>query len=400
MRTSKAVWTIRYTILNVAYFAAFCTLHAYAAVYLLGNGFSNTEVGILLAVSNIVSAIFQPWIAGIIDKPGYLSNKRFIIIAAAVILAGTVVLMFAPGNKLIIFPVYALIYMIQFAYMPVMTALCFEYQKAGCDIYYGLARGLGSAGFAVTSLIVGPIVERDGLGILLWVNIASMLLTGLITLTFVKPQVTTEEEGEQMGSAGVAHNSFIDFSRTYPAFMFLLVGTICFFFAHNMINDFMIQIIRTLGGNETELGYSNFLQAILELPVMALIGIVMKKVSADKLLSFSGAAFFVKILILVFATGMPMMYLSQSFQMFAYAVFIPASAYYVSMTMEDLDQVKGQAYITSAFTIGGVFSNLASGVILDNVGMKAMLVAGSAVCGVGMIVTFIAMSRMPHHRTH
>ncbi len=95
-----------------------------------------------------------------------------------------------------------------------------------------------------------------------------------------------------------------------------------------------------------------------------------------------------------------MMYLSQSFQMFAYAVFIPASAYYVSMTMEDLDQVKGQAYITSAFTIGGVFSNLASGVILDNVGMKAMLVAGSAVCGVGMIVTFIAMSRMPHHRTH
>ena len=66
------------------------------------------------------------------------------------------------------------------------------------------------------------------------------------------------------------------------------IQTMCFFFAHNMINDFMIQIIRHLGGNETELGYSNFLQAILELPVMALIGIVLKKITADKLLIISG----------------------------------------------------------------------------------------------------------------
>lgn len=43
-----------------------------------------------------------------------------------------------------------------------------------------------------------------------------------------------------------------------------------------MINDFMIVIIRNLGGGETQLGYATFLQAILELPVMAAIGIVLK----------------------------------------------------------------------------------------------------------------------------
>ena len=50
---SSATWTIKYTLLNAAYFVAFCTIHAYAAVYLLANGFNNTEVGVLLAVSNI-----------------------------------------------------------------------------------------------------------------------------------------------------------------------------------------------------------------------------------------------------------------------------------------------------------------------------------------------------------
>ena len=154
------------------------------------------------------------------------------------------------------------------------------------------------------------------------------------------------------------HNNFFDFIKTYPAFSMFLLGTICFYFAHNMINDFMIQIIRNLGGSETELGYANFLQAILELPVMALIAFVLKKFSSRTLLVFSGVAFFVKTLILTFASNMATMYLSQSFQLFAYAVFVPASAYYVSQTMGENDQVKGKLFVTSAITIGGVFQIL------------------------------------------
>ena len=398
-------WTIRYTLMNVAYFAAFCTVHAYAAVFLYANGFNNTEVGVLLALANIVSAVLQPVIAGVIDKGGFLTNRRFIILSVMVILCGSLILMFVPGKKAVIFLVYALIYMIQFAYQPVMTALCFEYQKAGCNIFYGLARGLGSASFAFTSMFIGGIVERNGVSILLWMNIATMVISAVIALTFIKP-ASNPSDTDVISSAAVsgsaaespkAHN-LAGFVRTYLAFVLFLVGVVCFFFAHNMINDFMIQIIRNLGGGETELGYSNFLQAILELPVMALIGVVLKKISSSKLLLVSGVAFLVKILILIFAKSMPVMYLSQSFQLFAYAVFIPAGAYYVSTTMDEYDQVKGQAFITSAITIGGVFSNLISGVILDHSNITTMLVTGSAVCAAGVIISFYAMLKLPHRR--
>ena len=398
-KKTKKFWTLRYTLLNAAYFVAFCTVHAYAAVFLLANGFNNTQVGILLAVANIVSAVFQPIIAGIIDKPGFLTNKRFIIMSVLGILAGCVILMLFPGKKIPIFIVYAFIYMIQFAYQPVMTALCFEFQKAGCNIVYGLARGLGSASFAVTSLFIGRVVENNGVSVLMWVSIAAMIVSAAVMFTFVKPKKNIEktEESQEEKPTGKAHNSLSSFAKTYPAFVLFLIATIFFFFAHNMINDFMIQIIRNLGGRETELGIANFLQAILELPVMALIGLILKKLSAKKLLIISGAAFFVKILILVFATGMAHMYISQSFQILAYAVFIPAGAYYVSTTMEELDQVKGQAFITSAITIGGVFSNFISGYILDHFSIRVMLTVGSIICGVGVIVGFIAMTRLPHH---
>ena len=393
----KGFWTVRYTLINVTYFAAFCTIHALAAVYLLANGFTNTEVGVLLAVANISSALCQPFIAGIIDKPGPLTNRRFILISVMIIMIGSILLKFLSSHKAIVFVIYALIYMIQFAYQPVMTALCFEYQKAGCNIFYGLARGLGSASFAVTSAFIGGAVEKNGVDLLLVVNVITMILSAIVVFTFKKPEVEEKETDKEDKPQGKAHNNIIDFAKTYPAFSVFLIGTICFYFAHNMINDFMIQIIRSLGGAETELGYSNFLQAILELPVMAVIGFFLKKISSDKMLVFSGTAFFVKILILMFVSNMAGMYVSQSFQLFAYAVFIPAAAYYVSNTMDELDQVKGQAYVTSAITVGGVFSNLISGVILDNLGIKAMLGTGCVVCAVGVVIGFVAMNKLPHH---
>ena len=423
MKENKRSYTIQYALLNMIYFAAFCTIHAYAAVFLLDHGFSNTEVGVLLAVANIISALAQPFVAGLIDKPGPLTNKNFILISVLVILAGSVALMFVGNNIAMIFIVYTIIYMVQFTYQPVMTALCFEYQKAGYNIMYGLSRGLGSAGFALTSAFIGGVVERSGVFVLLVVNVITMLASAVVILMFNKSEVKEEEkcedstddaavevpagkrviaeqregEGQIKEKEQKAHNNIMEFAHIYPAFTLFLVGIVCFFFAHNMINDFMIQIIRDLGGGEKELGYSNFLQAILELPVMAMIGLVLKRISAKNLLLISGVAFLVKIIILIFAKSMVAMYVSQSLQLFAYAVFIPAAAYYVNETMEDLDQVKGQAFITTAITVGGVFSNLISGRLLDAMGVKSMLITGTVVCAAGVVVAFAALCRLPSY---
>ncbi len=396
MNSNKTAWTIKYALLNISYFIAFCTIHAYAAVYLLAHGFTNTQVGILLAVANISSALCQPLVAGLIDKPGPITNRRFICFSVIVILAGSLLLMFAGNNKLLIFPVYAVIYMIQFTYQPVMTALCFEYQKSGCGIMYGLSRGLGSAGFAVTSAVIGGVVENHGVSMLLYVNIAAMLISIVLIALFSKPknsEGSTSEADQEKAPEGSAHNNLLEFAKLYPSYTLFLLGTVCFFFAHNMINDFMIQIIRSLGGAETELGYANFLQAILELPVMAAIALILKKISAKNLLLISGIAFLVKTVILIFAKNMAAMYISQSFQLLAYAVFIPAAAYYVNENMEELDQVKGQAFITTAITVGGIFSNFISGRILDSLGVRPMLITGAVVCAVGVIISFVALNK-------
>ena len=390
---------------------AFCTVHAYAAVYLLDRGFTNTQIGLLLAVANITSALAQPMVASLIDRQGMFTNRNVMIICAGIIAAGSALLLVADTNKILVFIVFALIYMIQFTYMPVMTALNFEYQNHGINIIYGLARGLGSAGFAITSALVGGIVEKEGVRILLYLNIVIMVVQMVIVYFFKLPKdaktgdfasVNITEDGKTCDVARSDESandinseekasSLAAFLWKYPAFVLMLAGTVLIFFTHNMLNDYLIQIVRPLGGSEKHLGYATFIAAFLELPTMAAMTLFSKKLSMRIMLIISGIAFTLKALVMTLATNIPMVYISQSMQLLAYAVFIPASAYYVSQNISEADQVKGQAFVTSCFTLSGVFSSLLCGVILDHMGVKAMLVIGLIVSVAGAALLTRAM---------
>ncbi len=400
MENRRHFWTLRYTLINVTYFAAFCTVHAYAAVYLLDRGFTNTQIGILLAVANVVSALLQPVVAAIIDKKGRATNRNVCMICAGTIAAGAALLLVADSNIVFVFIVYALIYMAQFTYMPVMTALNFEYQRAGANIFYGLARGLGSAGFAVTSALIGTVIEMRGVRVLLFADIIIMLIQIVVLYFFRIPvsEASSEEamaEGPAGESAGKEPDSIMTFLRRYPAFSIMLIATILLFFTHNMLNDYLFQIIQPLGGTESNMGFAASIAAFLELPTMAVITLISKKVSMRLLLVISGISFTIKVVIMLIATSIPMAYASQAMQIFAYAVFIPSAAYYVSENIDENDQVKGQAFVTSCFTLAGVFSSLACGVILDRLGVHQMLVIGTAISVVGTLLIIYSMRKSP-----
>ena len=385
-------WSLRYTLINVFYFVAFATVHGFAAVFLLSKGFTNTEVGIALALSNILSVAGQPLIAGIVDKSDKVTNRRVLMASAAIMLLGAFGLCFINRPKALIFVLYVLIYTVQFIAMSFLIAISFEYRAAGCNHNFGLARGLGSASFAVTAAVMGPIMEQNGPAVNMYVTVGVMALLFLVVFFFkMPPEAAAEARRSQDNADEAPTNNIVEFIRKYPMFMLFLLGVSCCFFSHNMLNDYLIQIIRHLGGGETELGYASFLQAILELPVMALIVFVLRKINAKVVLMVSIVAFLIKVTAMYFATGLPGMYLSQSIQLFAYSVFIPTSAYYADKIMKGGDKVKGQAYINSAITLGGVFSNIVCGPVLDKHGVPATLMVGMAVCLAGVIICSISM---------
>lgn len=379
-----------YICINVLYFCVFCSIHGYAAVILLDRGFSNALVGTTLAVANILSVIGQPLIAGIVDKSRVITNRLVIMLSSAVLIVGVLLLLFIDTGTVLTFIIFALVYTLQFIYQSNIIAMNFEYQRAGSRINFGLARGLGSAGFAVSSAILGGFVEKDGTNVLLYFTIAALILLIIVTYFFKKPEAPVRDDPDRLTRTSGA----IVFIKKYKGFMLFVLGTAFCFFSHNMLNDFLIQIIKSLGGGESQLGYATFLAAILELPVMAFIGIVLKRTKANRILVFSALAFLVKNGVMLLATNLVGMYVSQACQLFAYAVFIPTAAYYADSVMDSGDKVKGQAFINSAITLGGVFSNLICGKILDASGVKAMLITGLIVCAAGLMIIWFAVTRL------
>lgn len=392
-------WTARYAVINATYFMGFCGVHAYASIFMLGRDFTNSQIGMLLAAANVFSVLIQPAIAGLIDKPGKLTNRRTAVFCTVVMIMLSLALSFVQREKILIFIIFMLVYMVQMAYQPIIIAMNFEYAHKGCSINFGLARGLGSVGFALYSPVLGNLLERHNVGVI-HIGDALVLTVGLLfLLTFrlpersgvldLKDNIDQEDAGQEMA----AHNNFFDFAKHYPGFMLFLLAVISVFFAHNMINDYMIQIITPLGGTEKHIGYATSMAALVELPTMAFFAKLLKKISCEKLLMISTVFFTVKIVLMFVATGIAGVFVSQFCQVSAYALFIPASAYYVNMVMEKFDQVKGQAYLNCAITLSGTFSGLVCGRILDAAGPGKMLACGIAASLFGTVLAVVSVRK-------
>ena len=125
MTSGRKFWTLRYIVINATYFAVYSGIHAYASVFLLEKGFSNTLIGITLALANILSVIFQPFIAGLIDKQGKLTNRNVSMASTALLLIGSVLLLLIKSGIVSILIIFELIYMVLMLYLPIITAFFF-----------------------------------------------------------------------------------------------------------------------------------------------------------------------------------------------------------------------------------------------------------------------------------
>jgi PPP family 3-phenylpropionic acid transporter len=272
--------------------------------------------------------------------------------------------------------------------MPILNSLAFAFEDYGIQLNYGLARGIGSAAYAITSLIMGFVVAHISPKLLPILYVA--ILAGLI------PQINGfrvrgKKRIRRSAPANQPTISTVEFLKKHVVFMIFLGGFLLVYLDHMMINNFFIYFIDNVGGTTSDMGIAVFLAAILELVSMTALERIKNKVNTPSLLIFSGVMFTVKHIITWLAKSMFMIYVAQFFQMFAYAIFIPASVYYVNQIFDKEDSVKGQALVTMSMTAAGVFASLLGGFMIDAVGPSMTLLIGAIVSAIGTGVMIYAL---------
>lgn len=394
---TRSIPTIKYSLLQGSFWMSFCVVYTYASVFLLFKGYSNSRIGIVIAVSGMISVVLQPAVASLSDGEGKVTIRTLIMILAAIVL-GCAGILSVTG---LYFLWYSLFYGILLAthqmITPLINAVGMECIDHGIPVNFGLARGIGSMAYAFMSFLAGNLIEYFSAGAIpVLILICYIFILGAawqfrfrLEKCGAEEGIRPEKKADKSGRIPEKKTKEKSFFACHRRFFLLLIGVVLLFIPHNMLNNYLFQIMVYHNGGSREMGIAAGIAAALELPVMAVFSVVVRRISSGNLLKVSGVFFTVKAFMMFTAAGTTGIYLAQIIQMLGFALFIPASVYYANSHMPEEDRAKGQAFMTAANTAGGVFGSLLGGFLLDQKGVPFMILVSVLISAGGTVFALL-----------
>ena len=385
--------TADYALIQSVYNMINCCLYSFAAVFLLSRGFSNSLIGVTITLASGFSLIFQPSIAAFADSSKKFSLRSITVIMMAATLIFSILLIIVPPYIIPTIIFYILMMVLYNPQISLVTSLSMEHINRGIPINFSLARGIGSVAYAALSFSMGFLVDDFGPWVVMLINTLLGLAAIFLVSRFRKTEKQFNEpaaEAEEKKSKGL-----LEFALQNKRF-FAVIGCVALIFISQIfVSTFMIQIIENVGGGSSDMGIANAIAAVIELPAMAMFPLIYKRIkNAGAIMKLTGVFFVIKIALTFLATSVFWVMVAQCFQFFAYALFLPASVYYVNEVIGDADKVKGQTLMGMVMGISGMIGSFVGGFILDSSGgVSLMLLVGTIVSFIGMLLLFIVDRR-------
>lgn len=393
-----------YTLMNATYWASNALVVGFASVFLLARGFSNEEIGVILAVANLAAAIGQPMIATFADSSRKVTLTHIVCALTAASALFALLLLIMPQVLLPTAASYLALITVHMVLQPMLVSVGSHFLNAGRPLNYGLARGLGSGAFALAAAGSGFLADACGVNAILCASvvlfaafflIAVQLDTKKVAAASLAPKDCSNAALADAGSAaGVEGNGcpqgspsgFLEFACANKRFMVFLCGLALVATQHNMLNNFMFQVMQPLGGTASDVGLAFGIAGMSEVPVMAGLALLFRFTRTNTLMRISMVAFTVKAIAFLVAPNIGSMLAAQAIQMLTNGLLMCVSVYYVNAVIAEKDQVKGQTMIIFACTVGCVVGSFAGGQLIGAMGVSGMLTCGVAISAVGSAI--------------
>ena len=367
-----------YSIIQMFFWSGWAALLGFSSTFLLSADLSSLMIGIVMGCCSLASALLQPILAGAVDRAGTANLKKVIPALSFLSIGSGIALLCLPAKPLtagILFGICAGIIQLM---SPLLNAMASSAE--GTD--FGIARGIGSAGYALVFPFIGQFCEK-------WsthaVIIAAVIaLTGVSFFTLFFPAADHPHGNNETMDTG-------SFLKEHPSFMAALAGVLLLYISHVLLGNYGYQIVLSIGGTSISFGNAGSIAACAELPVMFLFARLLKKKPASFWVRITGISFFMKACTILLAKGMPVYYAAMLFQLTGWGLIQVASVYYVDEAIEAENAVKGQSLFTSALAIATVIGSFAGGWLIDKLSVHALIAAAAAAAGIGAAIVFLSM---------
>lgn len=384
----KITWY--YNLIHMLFWCGYAIVWSYTAVYLQDRGYTSQVIGLVTGIGAVISVLLQPILAAFIAKNKRMSNLGNVIILKMITMILAAAMMTKLPGLYTVAVLFTIIAGLEASIPSILSSVAMECVNAGVSINYGVARGLGSVLYAIFSLFLGYAVSFFGSGCLMFLYLGASVLTIGMVVSFGKEsrQYSGARNAEAVETE--KNGSMFSLLKKYSFLKYFLVSAVFLFMSHNMVCVFLPMIIENAGGDSSKLGIALFIAAGVEFPVMSYFVRLSKKIAIEKLLVWSAIFFAIKSAIAMFAGNVALVYLAQFSQFGGFALFTPASVYFINMALKEEDRNVGQALLGACtLGLGGTFGNVIGGMILERAGLFVMVSVSTVFCVVGILLMMV-----------
>lgn len=377
---------LQYALINALFYSIQCMTYGYASVFLLDKGLNNSIIGIMLASASIISVFGQSILASYLDRSNKVNEKGLLKIISLILIVFSAIVAILGNVPFILIIAVVLLNASLFIMLPFINSLTFIFEKRGIFLNYGIARGVGSAGYALMSLFLGYFLNLYSPSLLPYFYTVMAVIMFAVIDMFKVPKESSDMNAIITDDAAKEQLSIGQFLKKYNTLIPIFLGTILMLMDSSIIASFMIHIVESVGGTTANQGTMMFIQAMAELPTMFAFTWLVKKLTNHRLMQISVIAFSIKNVLTALAVNIPMLYGIALLQAFGYALFTPASVYFIAHAIDEKDLNKGQALMTASMMMSSVFATLVGGVLFDLFPVRIVLVVGAILSVLGTLI--------------
>ena len=377
MMKNKTQWF--YSLQQFSLWGSYGLLFSYANRYLLAQGMSNTEAGLLLGIVTAIAFVLQPVLTTVVDRSG-LSCRGVMLLGTALTALSCLGLLLLKdfGSQILLYGLACVTLQVLPSFS---NALGMAAIHRGERLNFSVARGFGTLSFGAGAQLAVPLMDRLGLGVIPGGTALLCILLFLSCLPFRQSEMQNgDEKPDPVGL----------FFRKNKSFLLFLVAVTLLYVGHNVLSNCMYQIAVFKGNGDAQ-GTSLLLAAVVELPTMFGFGLMLKWMNSGKWVCISGVFITLRLLLSLLLPGVEGLYAAQICQMLGYALIAVSAVYYVGQKIDKRNVVKGQTHLGITNTLGCLIAHFSGGVLIDRFGVGAMMLICSAVSAVGMLLLFVAV---------
>ena len=364
------------------YFGANACFLPYIVLYYQSLGFSGAQIGLLSAISPLISLVGAPFWTGIAD----VSHRHRLVMSATLLVAIGVATLF-PFVRTIA-AVFVLLALFSFMIAPVnafadtatMTMLGDQRNM------YGRVRVGGTIGWGAIAPIAGLMIEKYGLNFAFW-SYAGLLFIGfLVSQNFVFKHVR-EQVSIKHGLRELLSNQRM---------VLFLVTAFVTGMAFMSINAYLAAYLGELGIKKSLMGFALMLATLAELPVLFFGNHLLAKLKPHGLLLLSMFATMIRLFLYAIFTTPTGILAFQLINGFTFAVLWVAGVSYINENAPPGLSATTQAIFgATVFGFGAAGGGFLGALLLERVGGAQMYAIFGTMMLVMIIVYVLFERRLP-----